>query len=138
MNLDTPNRRERFERRSRFTGKARRATTQALGLAGDLGHLGQDRLDLRVGPRNDVDRDQLTDSASGGGAGVRRGLHRADLAPDHDVVYKPCGAGGGDVGIAVARSAESLASFAAIASQQGFKRLDVQIDPAGARLETQL
>ena len=57
----------------------------------------------------------------------------ADSAPRYDVVYKPCGAGGGDIGLAVASSAESLASFCEAAS--GFERLDVRIDFAGACLD---
>ena len=58
----------------------------------------------------------------------------ADSAAEHDVVYKPCGAGGGDVGLAVAVSAESLASFCETAS--GFERLDMKFDPTGARLDS--
>jgi phosphomevalonate kinase len=58
----------------------------------------------------------------------------ADSAPDFGVVYKPCGAGGGDIGIALATSAASLASFAAEAERTGFRRLDVAMDSAGAML----
>ena len=69
------------------------------------------------------------------GLGIFDAGHAAlvDAAVEHDVVYKPCGAGGGDVGIAVATSAESLASFTEAAS--GFERLAIRIDPAGARLD---
>jgi phosphomevalonate kinase len=58
-----------------------------------------------------------------------------DAAARLDAVYKPCGAGGGDVGIAVAASAESLASFAGIATENGFARLDIDIDARGPLLE---
>lgn len=51
------------------------------------------------------------------------------------VVYKPCGAGGGDVGIALGRDAGALAAFAADAEATGFHRLDAGLDPAGARLD---
>lgn len=42
------------------------------------------------------------------------------LAREHHVVYKPCGAGGGDVGIAVSDDAEALADFAQAAVGFGF------------------
>jgi len=57
-----------------------------------------------------------------------------DRATAHGVVYKPCGAGGGDIGIALAATAESLASFEALAAQAGYTRLDVRLDPHGAML----
>lgn len=59
----------------------------------------------------------------------------SDAAAGCDVVYKPCGAGGGDVGIAVAASAESLASFAGSAAESGFATLDINIDARGPMLE---
>lgn len=59
----------------------------------------------------------------------------SDAAAGFDVVYKPCGAGGGDVGIAVAASAESLASFARNAAESNFARLNINIDARGPMLE---
>jgi phosphomevalonate kinase len=50
------------------------------------------------------------------------------------VVYKPCGAGGGDIGIALATSRVSLASFEQMAARSGFTRLELGIDPRGAML----
>jgi phosphomevalonate kinase len=52
------------------------------------------------------------------------------------VVYKPCGAGGGDVGIAMAADSDALDRFDAAAAAQGFTRLSVAIDPRGAALES--
>ena len=68
------------------------------------------------------------------GLDIFGGGHAALLAPakSHGVVYKPCGAGGGDVGIALATSDESLASFSNDASVYGFHRLDMTIDLEGA------
>ena len=68
------------------------------------------------------------------GLGVFDGGHAALTAPaaSHGIVYKPCGAGGGDVGIALAHDEESLASFAAVAAGSGFHRLEMFIDPEGA------
>jgi len=55
-------------------------------------------------------------------------------AAAHGVVYKPCGAGGGDIGIVLAAAADSLASFEALAADAGYTRLDVRVDPHGAML----
>jgi phosphomevalonate kinase len=55
--------------------------------------------------------------------------------PDAEgVVYKPCGAGGGDIGVALATSRASLASFEQMAVRRGFTRLALGIDPRGAML----
>lgn len=56
----------------------------------------------------------------------------AERAPGAGVVYKPCGAGGGDVGVALATSMASLASFGNIAAQAGFTPLALSIDARGA------
>lgn len=60
--------------------------------------------------------------------------HLADAASGHGAVYKPCGAGGGDVGIALAATEESLASFTELAGSFGFKRLAMNLDLQGAML----
>lgn len=57
-----------------------------------------------------------------------------DAASAHGVVYKPCGAGGGDIGIALAAAEESLASFTEVARNFGFRRLDMNLDLQGAML----
>ena len=51
-----------------------------------------------------------------------------------DVVYKPCGAGGGDVGIVLGTDAERVARFAQFAESRGFRRLELALDPQGARV----
>jgi phosphomevalonate kinase len=58
----------------------------------------------------------------------------AEQAADAGIVYKPCGAGGGDIGVALATSRASLASFETIAARSGFSRLGLSIDPRGAML----
>jgi len=58
----------------------------------------------------------------------------ADAASGHGAVYKPCGAGGGDVGIALAATEESLASFTELARSFGFRRLVMNLDLQGAML----
>ena len=47
------------------------------------------------------------------------------------LVYKPCGAGGGDIGILLGRSGERLDNF--IAGRQ--QTLDCKLDPVGVKLE---
>jgi phosphomevalonate kinase len=56
-------------------------------------------------------------------------------AMTHKLVYKPCGAGGGDIGVALATSADMLDDFVARAQSAGFERLDIAMDVDGARIE---
>ena len=58
----------------------------------------------------------------------------AGRAAEAGMVYKPCGAGGGDIGVALATSRASLASFEKTAARSGFMRLALSIDPRGALL----
>ena len=53
------------------------------------------------------------------------------------LVYKPCGAGGGDVGIVLGRDDDSVASFAESAEARGFSKLDIVLDPDGVRVTRQ-
>jgi phosphomevalonate kinase len=55
----------------------------------------------------------------------------ADSANSLAVVYKPCGAGGGDLGIAISSDESDLAAFVGIAQQQDFKLMDLAIDATG-------
>ena len=55
-------------------------------------------------------------------------------AQDAGLVYKPCGAGGGDIGVALATTRLSLASFEKTAMRAGFTALESSIDPRGAML----
>ena len=48
------------------------------------------------------------------------------------LVYKPCGAGGGDIGILLAEDASNADEFVAAALPDGFKPLDLRIDEQGA------
>jgi phosphomevalonate kinase len=58
--------------------------------------------------------------------------HRAlTEAAGNAVVYKPCGAGGGDVGIALALKEGDLDEFVEMAQSLGFERLDVLPDARG-------
>jgi phosphomevalonate kinase len=58
-----------------------------------------------------------------------------ELATRHGVTYKTCGAGGGDIGIALATDAERLQAFGRAAATSGFTLLDLHPSP-GARLQS--
>ena len=60
-------------------------------------------------------------------------LSRAAI--DDGVVYKPCGAGGGDVGIALAADASRLDEFVERACAMGFRHLNFGIGLTGVKLE---
>ena len=53
------------------------------------------------------------------------------LASRYNLAYKPCGAGGGDLGMAVGESPQHLAPFRAAAQASGFKILKLQTAKQG-------
>ena len=57
------------------------------------------------------------------------------LANASGLVYKPCGAGGGDVGVAVADTPEPLSRFAASAEALGFTILNLEMAANGVQVE---
>ncbi|MDJ0908909.1 MAG: hypothetical protein QNI99_06930 [Woeseiaceae bacterium] len=76
--------------------------------------------------------DALQHFDSAHGLGIFDGGHAELAIADPDFIYKPCGAGGGDVGIALSGDADRLREFAARAAEQGARKLDVSLDPRGA------
>jgi phosphomevalonate kinase len=65
--------------------------------------------------------------------GIYSPAHRTltDVARAHGVVYKPCGAGGGDLGMAFAIEPGTLAAFERDADAAGFDRLPLELDEHG-------
>ncbi|MEX1265729.1 MAG: hypothetical protein WEA08_02330 [Woeseia sp.] len=61
-------------------------------------------------------------------------LELAEAAEDMGLVYKPCGAGGGDIGAVFAGDAAAVRRFVAMAEGLGFRLLDVALDPVGVRI----
>ncbi len=59
----------------------------------------------------------------------------AAVAADRGIVYKPCGAGGGDVGAAFATDSASLDAFADAIRDTRFVPLDLRVDEHGVRRE---
>ena len=55
----------------------------------------------------------------------------ADAAASAGIVYKPCGAGGGDLGIVIASAASDVAAFIDTARHHNFKQLSMAIDETG-------
>lgn len=59
----------------------------------------------------------------------------ADAAAQRNVVYKPCGAGGGDTGIVFATDRQAIADFTDLAGEGGFRLLDVSLEARGVLFE---
>ena len=67
--------------------------------------------------------------------GIYSGSHRKldELAMKSQVVYKPCGAGGGDIGVAFSRDAQALQHFSELAEQHSFQTLALEIADHGVQ-----
>ena len=67
------------------------------------------------------------------GIGIFGPAHKtaARLAAEWSVVYKPCGAGGGDIGVAASGSPERLDAFLAASTEAGLTPVAASIDPDG-------
>ena len=72
------------------------------------------------------------------GLGVYTEAHRRaeSLAKVHKLAYKPCGAGGGDIGAAFAESSGQFADFEAAARMAGLTVLDLEAVPHGIEIRT--
>jgi phosphomevalonate kinase len=79
---------------------------------------------------------QVFDEAHGAGifSAGHGELHRRAIRAG--LVYKPCGAGGGDIGVALDTDADRLDAFSAIADELGFVPLDLQMDNSGVARQT--
>lgn len=77
--------------------------------------------------------EDLVEFSNAQGLGIFEGGHAElfELAQDSGVVYKPCGAGGGDVGMVLALSKDALDRFVDIATAGNFCNLDLSIDDDG-------
>lgn len=65
-------------------------------------------------------------------AAGHQALH--EFAAERGLVYKPCGAGGGDIGILLGNDEDELMSFVETAEAHGFERLAVAVDPRGVEV----
>ena len=57
------------------------------------------------------------------------------LANQEGVLYKPSGAGGGDIGLAISTDLDALDRLVESAEKMGLKEIDAQIQDAGVRVE---
>jgi phosphomevalonate kinase len=62
----------------------------------------------------------------------------ADVAREHGAVYKPCGAGGGDVGVACGDDAAALEALRKAITEAGFRALALAVDPIGLQVQPSL
>lgn len=58
----------------------------------------------------------------------------AKSADELELAYKPSGAGGGDIGVVLGTDRMSVDVFSSIAESLGFRPLDIELDPLGARV----
>lgn len=74
---------------------------------------------------------------SGSRIGIWGPQHRAmkSLANQEGVLYKPSGAGGGDIGLAISTDLDALDRLVESAEKMGLREIDAQIEDAGVRLE---
>ena len=75
---------------------------------------------------------------SGSRIGIWGPQHRAmkSLANREGVLYKPSGAGGGDIGLALSTDSDALDRLVEGAEKMGLKELDAQVEVEGVRVET--
>lgn len=75
---------------------------------------------------------------SGSRIGIWGPQHRAmkSLANREGVLYKPSGAGGGDIGLAMSTDSEALDRLVESAEKMGLKEIDAQVEDPGVRVES--
>ena len=59
-----------------------------------------------------------------------------EAAAKRSLIYKPCGAGGGDTGVVFASDRKAVAEFAEFADQYGYRLLDVSLEASGVIVES--
>lgn len=71
------------------------------------------------------------------GLGIVSAEHRrlTQIADRHGVLYKSCGAGGGDLGVALSLDNHRLNRFQAAVTEQGFVPVPIQVDEPGLRCD---
>lgn len=74
---------------------------------------------------------------SGSRIGIWGPQHRAmkSLANRDGVLYKPSGAGGGDIGLAISTDMDVLDHLVESAEKMGLREIDAQVEDAGVRVE---
>ena len=102
--------------------------------------LGDKPLDWRVAMSDYIQSLQDFDAASKQGiyTQAHRSMHM--LALEHRILYKPCGAGGGDLGIALSDDPEALKAFALAVKRAtdttAFLEIELEIDTNGVHTDS--
>ena len=102
-----------------------------LGLASE--RLWSDAADLRLWSQY-IEALAALDQAAGLNIYTRAHQQLSELASSADLVYKPCGAGGGDIGLAVSHDPGALQHFVTQAQAHKFVPLTMEIATDGVRL----
>lgn len=82
-------------------------------------------------------RQQLQALASAAALPIFEGGHQPlqRLADRFGICYKPCGAGGGDLGLAASLDPERLAAFRVASQALGFEPVNLECDPDGVQVQ---
>lgn len=69
--------------------------------------------------------------------GIYGNAHRTalEIANDVGVLYKPCGAGGGDTGVALSDDTKALDAFERTVTHEGLKSLNLKVENHGATVQ---
>lgn len=132
---DTVDRLKRFDQRDSEKASLYALVEAADAVAAAWRHAGTDELlELLAGysvvlRRFDIDR----------GLGIFDAGHDrvAEQARNVGLVYKPCGAGGGDIGIVLGVDAGAIDAFCSQVTTFGFSELDLRLDRRGVEVRTE-
>lgn len=110
-----------------------RALTESAGLVADLWEKSSNEL-LSALRSYVADLQRFSDEQQ---LGIFDAGHLGLISPAAELglVYKPCGAGGGDTGVALGTSAAALDAFCELAARHGFIRLDTSFAERGVSIE---
>ncbi len=111
------------------------------GSAENIAHVFRDSPDDWHGAISEyIQRLQEFDNASQQGIYTQAHCSMDKLALKHGILYKPCGAGGGDIGIALAEDPEALRAFTTAvkntAGTSNFLDIDLEIDTHGVHTDS--
>jgi len=118
------------QRYAQHMGRLRAAAEECIG-ACEAGEA------ARCAARLDAYAEALAGLGEDAGLSIYGGAHATlrALAPKMGVAYKPCGAGGGDLGLACAQDPAALARFAMAAGERGCQTIGLEVDDDGLRID---
>ena len=78
----------------------------------------------------------MLDQAAGLGIYSEAHAHLSELASAAHLVYKPCGAGGGDLGVVFAHSPDALSAFENQVERAGFTIMKLELAIHGVQVSS--